>query len=102
MYDPYLRDTPGLGEPSNDLIPLTPDDDTDFEVGIKSLRIWNPNETTASIVVITYANRQVTFHVPALSLWTEPLRVRRLLTASSAGVVFHGYTDVPITLPNTV
>lgn len=93
MIDPYRRDTPGLSDPANNLIPIIPDDDNDLPIGIKALRIWNPNEFTATLHVITMTGDLVSFSVPALSLWTEPLRVQRVLTATSNGVVLHGYTD---------
>lgn len=93
MFDPYNRDTPGLADPANNLIPIVPNDDEDIPVGIKALRIWNPNEFTATLHVITMMDDLVSFSVPALSLWTEPLRVKRVLTATSNGIVLHGYTD---------
>jgi hypothetical protein len=93
MYDPYSRDAPGLADPANNLIPIVPNDDEDIPVGIKALRIWNPNEFTATLHVITMMDDLVSFSVPALSLWTEPLRVKRVLTATSNGIVLHGYTD---------
>lgn len=93
MFDPYGRDVAGLSDTSSNLIPLTPDDDADIPIGIKAMRIWNPNETSATIHVITLQGEQVSFSVPAVSLWTEPLRIKRLLEDTSAGVVIHGYTD---------
>ena len=93
MYDPYARDTPGLADPANNLIPIFPNDDADIPIGIKALRIWNPNEFTATIHAITMMDDLVSFSVPALSLWTEPLRIKRILTQTSNGVVLHGYTD---------
>ena len=93
MIDPYRRDTPGLSDPANNLIPIIADDANDLSLGIKALRIWNPNDFTATIHVITIVGDQVAFSVPALSLWTEPLRVSRVLTTTTSGVVLHGYTD---------
>lgn len=93
MIDPYRRDVPGLADPATNLIPIIPNDDEDLPIGIKALRIWNPNEFTATLHVITMADDLVSFSVPALSLWTEPLRIKRILTATSNGVVLHGYTD---------
>lgn len=93
MIDPYARDTPGLADPALNLIPLIPDDDNDLPLGVKALRIWNPNATSATLHVITAVGDQVSFSVPAQSLWTEPLRIRRILTTTSGGITLHGYTD---------
>lgn len=93
MFDPYSRDTPGLADPANNLYLITPDDDNDIPVGIKALRIFNPNDTTATIHVITMTGNQISFNIPALCLWTEPLRVKRVLEATSVGVILQGYTD---------
>lgn len=93
MFDPYGKDVAGLSDTSSNLIPLTPDDNADIPIGIKALRIWNPNDTSATIHVITLVGDQVAFTIPAFSLWTEPLRIKRLLVATTDGIVIHGYTD---------
>ena len=100
FFDPYRRDTPGLSDPSNNLVLITTDDDNDIAMGIKALRIWNPNDFAAMIYVITVTGDQVAFSVPALSLWTEPLRISRALTDTTAGVVLHGYTDHTVVAPS--
>lgn len=96
MFDPYASDTPGMGEPARDLVPLTPDDDNDLAVGVKALRIYNPLETAATIYVITAAGVARDFKVPAACVWTEPLRINRLLEATTDGIEVHGYTDVVV------
>lgn len=96
MFDPYSRDVAGLSDTSSNLIPLVPDDNTDIPVGIKAMRIWNPNDTSATIHVITKEGDQVAFTVPPVALWTEPLRILRLLENTSNGVVIHGYTDMKL------
>lgn len=95
MFDPYSRDTPGLADPASNLYDITPNDDEDLPMGIKALRIFNPNATTATIHVITLTGNEVAFNVPALSLWTEPLRIKRILESTSSGVILQGYTDRP-------
>lgn len=97
MIDPYARDTPGLAEPALNLVLIQPDDDNDLPIGIKALRIWNPNPTSATIHAITMVGDQVAFSIPAQSLWTEPLRIRRILTITSSGLTIHGYTDRALT-----
>lgn len=93
MIDPYKRDTPGMADPANNVYLLTPDDDNDIPVGIKALRIFNPNEFTAYIYVVTIKGKSIGLPIPALCLWTEPLRIKRLLTDTTSGLVIHGYTD---------
>lgn len=94
MIDPYKKDTPGMSDPAKNLILITPDDDNDIPVGVKALRIFNSNASTATIAVITATGDEAAFSIPALSLWSEPLRINRLMdTGTSAGVVVHGYTD---------
>lgn len=93
MFDPYSRDTPGLADPASNLYDITPDDDNDIPMGIKALRIWNPNEFTATVHVITLTGNEVVINVPALSLWTEPLRITRVLETTTGGLILQGYTD---------
>lgn len=100
FFDPYRRDTPGLPDPANNLFLITPDDGPEITIGIKAMRIWNPNEFAATIHVITVMGDQVAFSVPALTLWTEPLRITKLLTATTSGVVVHGYTDRSVVVPS--
>lgn len=95
MFDPYKKDTPGMSDPAKNVVLLTPDDDNDIIVGVKALRIFNSNATTATIAVITVTGDPASLNIPALTLWTEPLRIMRLLdTGTSNGVIVHGYTDV--------
>ncbi len=93
MFDPYLHDTPSVSDPANDLILLTPSASVDIPVGIKGLRIYNPLETPADVVVITVLGRTVTFSVPARTCSIEPLRITRLLNTTTSGIAVHGYTD---------
>lgn len=94
MIDPYKKDTPGMSDPAKNLILITPDDENDIPVGVKALRIFNSNGTTSTVAVITATGDAVSLNIPALSLWSEPLRIERLMdTGTSAGVIVHGYTD---------
>lgn len=102
MFDPYHRKAPSLDAgASNDLILLTPNDATDIAVGVKGLRIYNPNGTAAAVEVITLAGTDATIHVPANSVTIEPIRIKRLKTGTTALVEVHGYTDAQIVDPNT-
>lgn len=99
MHDPYRRDRPGMNDPANDLIDITPHDTDTIPVGIKALRIYNPNSAAAIIHVESVAGNEVNLIVPALSLWTEPLRVRRVFeTGTAAGLTIQGYTDTKVPL----
>jgi hypothetical protein len=93
MNDHYLKDTPGLSDPANTMILLAQDDANDIAVGIKALRIFNTTAAVATIVVTTVLGDVVTFKVPASALVVEPLRIKRLMTATTDGVEVHGYTD---------
>lgn len=94
MFDPYRRDKPGLSDPANNLVVITPDDDNDIPLGVKSLRIFSTSEAVTTVHAVTVAGDTVSFNIPPLTLWTEPLRIKRLLTQTSAGLTIHGYTDI--------
>ena len=94
MHDPYGRDTPGVSDPANNLITITPDDAEDLSVGVKALRIFNPNTDAATIALVTMLGKTVTLTVPASCVWIEPVRALRVLeTGTTAELVIHGYTD---------
>lgn len=98
FFDPYAYEVPKLDTTASNMILLTPHETNNIVVGIKSMRIWNPNVAAASIVVQTLVGEIVTFLVPPQSLWVEPIRIRKLLTATTAGCIIHGYTDRASTL----
>ena len=94
MFDPYRNDSPGIADPASDIIHIIPTDDSNLEIGVKSLRIWNPNEAAANLRVTTIAGTVVNLPLPAESLVVEPVRVSIVhATGTSAGLVIHGYTD---------
>jgi len=93
MYDPYSRDTPGLSDPASNLITLTPNDGEDIPLGVKALRIFNSNETVSTVHAVSVAGDTISFNIPPQTLWTEPLRIARLLTQTSSGLIIQGYTD---------
>lgn len=95
MFDPYKRDKPGLGDPATNIIPITPSDDSFLRIGVKALRIVNMSEEFADLVIETIDGDTIPLKIPPMCLWTEPVRVKRVLEATTDGLLIHGYTDWP-------
>lgn len=95
MIDPYKRNRPGLADSAANVIPLERDNSQDLPVGVKALRVYNPLPIVAYLVVITVVGETVSLPIPPMTLWTEPLRIVRLLEATTSTLIVHGYTDWP-------
>ena len=93
MFDPYAHDAPSVADPANNIIDLTPDDDNDLATGVKALRLFNTTNAVATLAAVTITGNTVALKVPANALVVEPLRIKRLLETTTAGLEVQGYTD---------
>ncbi len=94
MFDPYARDTPGVSDPANSMYLIEPSDSEELPKGVKALRVWNPNDADATLVVITKAGDLISLSIPARTVWVEALRVTVVReSGTTSGLEIHGYTD---------
>jgi hypothetical protein len=94
MYNPYSRFENSIETSASRALAITPDDTKPLAAVCKALRIWNPGSTVATIHVKTLGNDEVTLHVPAETLWVEPLMITHVLkSGTTTGVILIGYSD---------
>lgn len=96
MTDPYLNVAPSIDRPAYNAFEITPDDANDLPAGVKSLRVANMGAAAQNLVVVTVMGETVTLPVPAGVVYTERLRVARVLTTTGADITVHDYTDVEL------
>lgn len=94
MKNPYLHHGPNLVNSATSVFPIVPSDVDDLPKVIKALRVWNAEAAAANIHYTTVDGDEVTVSVPANTLWSEPVVIKKVhATGTTATLVLHGYSD---------
>lgn len=89
MRDIYSKDSPGVADPANNLVPLF--EGEDLLVGVKALRIVNESDSWTYPEVVTMLGETIEIPIPPNCVWIEPLRITRI--ENDDGCNFAGYTE---------
>lgn len=92
-----LQESNQRHQPASNIFEITPSDTVELTRVAKALRIYNPNDTVATITVTPRKREDNTSEIltiPPLCVIAEPLEVRKVWeTGTSVGLIIHGYTD---------